>query len=317
MSMVRPQYAQLMARGLRKIFVQWNEMYQRELEYPAVFNVESMTAAYEDELEFAGTGPTPIKMENSPVFYTQLIQGGTIRAIPITYAIAARTSFELYDDDQYGIIKQVPKALSRSNRFTEEMVPWNIFNLGFSTVKTIDGVTLFNNQHPLLGGPAVTSYAPGIANIISAPGTYPNRPATDIDLSFAGIQLATNIFEGMIDGVGMLVTYKPKSILIEKSNRFLARELLGSPGKPGTSTNEINSLLGEDLGYMVGHYINLPSAWWMLCDKQYHHLKFKWRMKPVTDFDDDFDTGALKQKSTMRFTALPTNWLGTFGSNGP
>lgn len=317
MSMVRPQYAQLMAPGLRKIFVQWNEMYQRELEYPAVFNVESMTAAYEDELEFAGTGPTPIKFENSPVFYTQLIQGGTIRAIPITYAIAARTSFELYDDDQYGIIKQVPKALSRSNRFTEEMVPWNIFNLGFSTVKSIDGVTLFNNQHPLLGGPAVTNYAPGIANIISAPGTYPNRPATDIDLSFAGIQLATNIFEGMIDGVGMLVTYKPKSILIEKSNRFLARELLGSPGKPGTSTNEINSLLGEDLGYMVGHYINLPSAWWMLCDKQYHHLKFKWRMKPVTDFDDDFDTGALKQKSTMRFTALPTNWLGVFGSNGP
>jgi len=317
MSMVRPQYAQLMAKGLRKIFVQWNEMYQRDLEYPAVFNVESMTSAYEDELEFAGTGPTPIKQENSPVFYTQLIQGGTIRAIPITYAIAARTSFELYDDDQYGIIKQVPKALSRSNRFTEEMVPWNIFNLGFSTVKTIDGVTLFNNQHPLLGGPAVTNYAPGIANIISAPGTYPNRPATDIDLSFAGIQLATNIFEGMIDGVGMLVTLKPKSILIEKSNRFLARELLGSPGKPGTSTNEINSLLGEDLGYMVGHYINLPSAWWMLCDKQYHSLKFKWRMKPVTDFDDDFDTGALKQKSTMRFTALPTNWIGTFGSNGP
>lgn len=317
MSMVRPQYAQLMARGLRKIQVQWNELYQRDLEYPAIFNIETMTSAYEDEIEFAGTGPTPIKFENSPVFYTRIIQGGTIRAIPLTYAIAARMSFELFDDDQWGIIKQVPKALARSNRFTEEMVPWNIFNLGFSTVKTIDGVSLFNNQHPLLGGAAVTSYSPGIANIISAPGTYPNRPATDIDLSFAGIQLATNMFEGFIDGVGMPSVIKPKAILVEKSNRFLARELLGSPGKPGTATNDINSLLGEDLGYIVGHYLTLPAAWYMLADKQYHHLKFKWRMKPVSDFDDDFDTGALKQKSTMRFTALPANWYGTFGSNGP
>lgn len=317
MSMVRGQYAQLMAKGLRKIFVQWNDTYQRDLEYPAVFNVESMTSAYEDELEFAGTGPTPLKFENSPVFYTTLIQGGTIRAIPLTYALAARTSFELYDDDQYGIIKQVPKAISRSNRFTEEMVPWNLINLGFSTVKSIDGVSLFNNQHPLLGGPAATNYGPGLTNIISAAGTYPNRPATDIDLSFAGIQLMTNQFERMVDGVGLPIVYKPKAILIAPANRFLARELLGSPGKPGTSTNEINSLLGEDLGYIVGHYLTGDSPWFALCDKQYHHLKFKWRMKPVMDFDDDFDSGALKEKSTMRFTAVPANWLGTWGSNGP
>lgn len=317
MSMVRGQYAQLMAKGLRKIFVQWNETYQRDLEYPAIFNVESMTSAYDDELEFAGTGPTPIKFENSPVYYTSLIQGGTIRAIPLTYSLAARTSFELYDDDQYGIIKQVPKSISRSNRFTEEMVPWNIINLGFSTVKTIDGTPLFNNQHPLLGGPAATNYGPGLGNIISAAGTYPNRPATDIDLSFAGIQLMTNQFERMIDGVGLPIVYKPKSILCAPANRFLARELLGSPGKPGTATNEINSLLGEDLGYIVGHYLTGDTPWFALCDKQYHHLKFKWRMKPIMDFDDDFDTGALREKSTMRFTAVPANWLGVWGSNGP
>jgi hypothetical protein len=317
MSMVRGEYAQLMAPGLRKVFVQWSDTEQRGLEYPAVFNVESMTAAYEDELEFAGTGPTPIKFENSPVFYTALIQGGTIRAIPLTYAIAARSSFELQDDDQYNVIKQIPQALARSNRFTEEMVPWNLINLGFSTVKSIDGVSLFNNQHPLLGGTAATNYGPGLSNIISAPGTFPNRPATDIDLSFAGIQLMTNQFERMVDGVGIPIVYKPKSILVAPANRFLSRELLGSPGKPGTATNEINSLLGEDLGYMVGHYLTSDSAWFGLCDKQYHHLKFKWRMKPVMDYDDDFDTGALKQKSTMRFTAVPANWLGTWGSNGP
>lgn len=317
MSMVRGQYAQLMAPGQRKIFVQWNETYQRELQYPAVFNIETITSMYKDELEFAGTGPMPLKPENTPLSYTRLIQGGTIRSIPLTYGLASRCSFELHDDDQYGVIKQIPQALARSMRFTEEMVPWNIINLGFSTVKSIDGVTLFNNQHPLLGGPSATSYTPGIGSIISAPGTYPNRPAVDIDLSFAGIQLMTNQFQGMVDGQGLPITYFPKSILIHFTNRFLARELLGSPGKPGTATNEINSLLGEDLGYMVGNYLQSVGAWFALCEKKYHHLKFIWRQKPKTDFDDDFDTKALKQSVVSRFTAVPDNWLGVWGSNGP
>jgi hypothetical protein len=317
MSMVRGQYAQLMAKGQRFIFLQWNEMMQRELQYPAVFNVKSITSMYNDELEFAGTPPMVLKPENTPLFYTRLIQGGTIRAIPLTYGMAARSSFELHDDDQHGVIIQVPKALARSQRFTEELVAWNIINLGFSTVKTVDGVSLFNNQHPLLGGPTATSYTPGIGTIISAPGTYPNRPSTDIDLSFAGIQLMTNQFQGMIDGQGMPITYFPKSILIHFTNRFLARELLGSPGKPGTATNEINSLLGEDLGYMISNYLISVGAWFAFCEKKYHHLDFIWRQKPKTDFDDDFDTKALKESVVSRFTAIANFYYGTWGSNGP
>jgi len=187
MTMVRGQYAQLMAPLGRKVFNQWIDTFQRENEYPAVFHVENSTKAYEDELEFAGTPPAPEKPENTPVAYSQFKQGGTYRFIHLTYALAARVSYELYDDDQLNVVKQIPKALARSMRFTEEMVAWNVFNQGFATVKSIDGVTLFNNQHPLLGGPPATSYGPGLANVISSPGTYPNRPAVDVDLSFAAI----------------------------------------------------------------------------------------------------------------------------------
>ena len=317
MTMVRGQYAQLMAPGIHKLFNQWLDTYQRDLEYPAVFNVESITTAYADDVEFAGTGPMPYKPENTPVNYTQVIQGGTLRYIPLTYALAARASFELYEDDVYGVIKQIPKALARSQRFTEEMVPWNIFNLGFSTVKTIDGVSLFNNQHPLLGGPTATAYSPGLSGVISAAGTFPNRPAVDVDLSLAAVIAMTNQFERIVDGVGLPIVLKPKALVIPPALRFLARELLGSPGKPGTATNEINALLGEDLGYMVGHYLTSDTAWFAVCAKDQHQLKFMWRKKPDMDYDDDFDTDALKQKSKMRFAAGASHWLGTWGSNGP
>lgn len=317
MTMVRGQYAQLMAPGAHAIFNQWLDTYQRELEYPSVFNMETSTKAYEDDLEFAGTGPMPEKPENTPVAYTQVIQGATKRYIHLTYALAARVSFELYDDDQYGIIKQIPKALARSERFTEEMVAWNVFNQGFTTVKTIDGLSLFNNQHPLLGGPQATNVAPGVSGIISAAGTYPNRPAVDVDISFAAIQTMTNQFERMIDAQGLPIVYKPKMIVAPPEQRFLLRELLGSPGKPGTATNEINSLLGEDLGYMLGHYLTSTTAWFALCEKSMHQLKF-FRRKPVdVDYDDDFDTASLKQKSMTRYSVGASHWLGTWGSNGP
>jgi hypothetical protein len=265
----------------------------------------------------AGTGPMPLKPENTPVSYTQIIQGATYRYIPLTYAYAARMSFELVQDEQYGIMNKVPKALARSRHFTEEMVPWNVLNLGFSTQKSIDGVSLFNSAHPLLGGPVATSYAPGLSGVITSAGTYPNRPAVDIDISYAGIQLMTNQFERMVDGVGMPVAMKPKMIVATPENRYILRELLGSPGKPGTSTNEINALLGEDLGFAIGHYLTAANAWFALADKQYHQLNFFWRMKPKDEYDDDFDTGALKQKITMRFAAGVSNWIGTWGSNGP
>lgn len=317
MTMIRGQYAQLLAPGIDEIFNQWMETYQRDLEYPHIFHVENSTKAYEMEVEFAGTPPALEKPENSPVSYTQFVQGGSLRAIHLTYALAARVSHELYDDDQYGLTKQIPQALARSMRFVEEMVAWNIFNLGFSTAVTIDGKSLFNNQHPLLGGPGATSIGPGLGNVISLAGTYPNRPAVDVDLSFTAIQLMTNQFERLVDGQGLPIVMKPKAILIAPANRFLARELLGSPGKPGTATNEINSLLGEDLGYLVGHYLTSDTAWFALCDKSVHRLKFFRRQNIMTDYDDDFDTNSLKQKTHTRFSVLPAHWYGTWGSNGP
>jgi hypothetical protein len=105
-------------------------------------------------------------------------------------------------------------------------------------------------------------------------------------------------------------------LVIPPELKFIARELLGSSGKPGSSDNDINSLLGEDLSFMVCHYTTSQGAWFMLADKQYHYLKVFMRQAPKDTFDDDFDTDAIKQKVTMRMSAGATDWLGTWGTNG-
>jgi hypothetical protein len=290
---VRGAFPKLMAPGLHKIYVDALETEQRQEEYQAIFNVKTSTSEYEQDLKMAGFGPLQEKPENSPVTYTNMIQGGDKRYIHLTYALAVRTSKELWQDAKYGVINQAP-----------------------NNVTTTDGLPLFSNQHPLLGGSAATNTWAALPNLISAAGTFPNRPATDIDLSFTGVQLATTQFERLVDSQGLPINLKPKMVLIAPENRFLARELFGSSGKPATDTNDINSLLGEDLGYMVGHYLTSAGPWFVLSDKKNHSLTVFMRQNPEDEFDEDFDTGAMKQKTTMRMSAGATDWLGTWASNG-
>lgn len=314
---VRGQFAQTLAPGVHHWFLHFLDLQMREEHYSAVFNIENSTQAFEDEVEMAGVGIMPEKPEGTAAVYDDMIQGGTKRYIHLAYALGTRTSWELIEDDQYGILKQVPKAHARSAVFAREIVSWNVFNLGFSTITTTDGVSLFNTQHPLLGGTAATNVGPGLTNVIFAAGTFPNRPSPDIDLSFTGVQLMVNQFERLVDSQGIPVRVKPRYILIPPELKFIAREILGSPGKPYTNDNELNALLGEDLKFRVVHYLTSQSAWFGVAEKDGHQLKHFDRHPIDTDYDDDFDTRATKMLTYQRFSAGATSWVGTWGSLGP
>ena len=317
MTMVRGEFSQLMAPGLHAEFVHWIDTLQRTEEFSQILHVEPSDKAFEDEVEFSGLPPMPEKPEGEATVYNDALQGGTKRYINLTYALGVRSSFELFEDDQYGIIMQVPKALARSAHFTKEQNAWNLFNLGFTTQVTADGVSLFNNQHPLLGGTNATSVGPGLANVISAAGTYPNRPAVDIDLSFTAVQLMINQFERLVDSQGLPISVKPRFLVIPPELKWIAREILGSPHKPYTADNEINALIKEDLNYFVSHYLTSDSAWYAVTKKEGHWLKFIVRRELDEDFSDDFDTFSIKQLSRMRFSFGATSWMGTWGSDGP
>ena len=315
--MVRGAFAQTLAPGVHHWFLHFLDLQMREEEYTKFFNVETSTMSFEDEIEMAGVGAMPEKPEASAVVYDDMIQGGTKRYVHLSYALGSRASWELIEDDQYGIIKQVPKAQARSAMFAREQVSFNVLNLGFSTVITADGVSLFNTEHPLLGGAAATNVGPGLTNVISLTGTFPNRPNPDTDLSFTAVQGMVNQFERLIDSQGIPTRLKPRYVVIPPELKWTAREILGSPGKPYTADNELNSLVGEDLHFIVSHYTTSQSAWFVLCDKDSQQLKFFDRHPIDTDYDDDFDTRATKIITFQRFSAGATAWPGTWGSNGP
>jgi len=318
MPQVRAKFPQLMQPGLRKIYFDSLDDALKASSYPAVFNEETSTREYEQELEMAGISALQEKPENASTAYTEMKQGGSKRFYPITYSLGLRTSKELWDDDQYGLVKRGPTLLSRSAAFTQEMVAWNVFNMGFtSSVTVFDGNPLFYNQHALLGGAAATTLAPGAAGVISLAGTWPNRPAQDIDFSIAGLQLATNHAARMVDNMGFPIRLRWENLVTPPELRFLVREILGSTGKPYTADNTINSLIPEDYKNLEVPWLNSPSAWFLVAAKRDHSLKFISRERPSTDFDDDFDTDAIKQKTRCRMTSGAARWQGAWGTQGP
>jgi phage major head subunit gpT-like protein len=317
-TMVREQYALSMAPGLKHVFVHFLNLAMRASKWQHIFNEEKSDRFFEDEAEYGDIGALALKDEGTSVGYTTIVEGGSKRYLPLTYALAMRASFELFDDECYDIIKKMPKALARAAMFTVEMQAANIFNLGFTTsVTTTDGVSLFNNQHPLLGGVAATNLGPGVSNVISLAGTYPNRPATDVDLSVSALQLALNQYNRGITSSGLPWEIRPKTLLIPPELTWIAREILGSGNKPYTTDNEINALLGDGLNFMTWQYLTSQSAWFLLPEKSSHQLKYVERMKLKTAAADDFDTQSVKELAIMRFVFGATSWVGTWATNAP
>ena len=315
--MVRGTFAQTLAPGVHHWFIEFLDLQMRREEYSTFLNIDDSKQAYEDEVVMAGVGAMPEKVEAGAVIYDDLIQGGTRRYVHLSYALGSRASWELIEDDQYGLIRQTPKAQVRSAQFVREQVGANVLNLGFSTLLTADGVSIFNTAHPLLGGVQATNIAPGVASYISTSGTYPNRPTPDLDLSFTAIQTMINQFERQPDSQGIPIMTKPATIGIPPELKWTAREILGSPGKPYTANNELNALLGEDLKFQVLHYLTSTSAWLAWAERDNHQMKFYDRHPIDADYDDDFDTRTVKMVTFQRFSAGATTWQNTWGSNGP
>lgn len=313
----RGTFTQLLAPGLRKIVNQGEDWAMKNLEYPKYFNVENSDRAYEEDIEVAGVPPAVQTAEGVTISYFDPIQGGSKRYTHLKYALGTRITEEALEDDQYGVLKKVPNLHNRSHQFVEEQVAWNVFNNGFTTTTTTDGLALFSNVHPLLGGAQATSALPLPSSAFTTAGTYPNRPAVDVDISFTAIQNMMTMQRRLIDGVGMPLQKTVRTILIPPEIEVATAEILASAYKPGGAQNDINALLKFGLSYATITYFTSGTAWFGVAEKGETDINFFRRTGIRTDFSDDFDTNSLKMKTYSRFSVGATTWTGTWGSNGP
>lgn len=295
----RGAIASLLAPNLRKVYFETGK--ERPKEYPLVFNVSEMGWNPISDYQVSGLSTMPEKPEGTQFTFDEILTGGTKTYTAVPYGMAVEITWEAWRDELYGVMNEMVRCLARSARNREEVTAWGVLNNAFSTSFT--GFTaseaLCSTTHTGLDGE-----------------TRANRPAVDIGFSITGLQNAITRFEDMTDERGLPRLMAPSMALVTSADKFVAREILGSGGKPYTADNEINALIDEDLSYMVCHYITTSTYWFMLAAKGIHDLNFMWRDHEIFDvFDDPFTKNAIAT-NYMRLVAGYGAWRGTDGSTG-
>ncbi|MEE9595056.1 MAG: hypothetical protein V3V92_06620, partial [Candidatus Hydrothermarchaeales archaeon] len=240
---------------------------ERPMEFPFWVNVIDMPWRTITDQQVSGPGTVPQKPENTVFPGDDPIIGGTKSYTAIPWGLSMEVSFESWDDELYGYLRDLMSMLARSSRNRSEVNAHNVLNEAFVTTNNVgfDSAALASTAHTALDGRTAIA----------------NRPATDVGLSQTAIQNGLINFHDLTEERNLPQLMSPSIILSGATNVFVMRELLGSSGVPFSTDNEMNSIIPDELRWMVSHYIDTQTNWFMMASKGVHDLNFPIRNRPV------------------------------------
>ncbi|MCI4435741.1 MAG: hypothetical protein JHC33_02875 [Ignisphaera sp.] len=283
----------------------WGQAYdEHATEYDKLFDSETSSQNYEEDVQLTGFGLAPIKPEGQGVNYDSEMQGFTTRYTHVAYASGYIVTKEELDDNLYlEVSKRRASSLAMGFRQTKENVAANIYNRAFTGGYTGgDGVALCATNHPNTSG-----------------GTYANMPTVSADLSEASLEDAMIAIMGYQNDRGLLINVMPRSLIIARQEWYNANRILKSVYTPGSANNDINVLKATNAlpeGIVMNHYLTAPHAWFLRTNIQ-NGLKYYSRVGITFDQDNDFDTMNAKAKGYERYSFGWTDPRAIWGVNGP
>ena len=301
MAISRAQLAKELEPGLNALFGMEYARYENE--HAEIFETEASDRAFEEEVLIVGFGNAETKSEGQSVNYDSANEGFTARYTHETVALGFALTEEAVEDNLYDRLgARYTKALARSMAHTKQVKAANVLNNAFSSSFTGgDGVSLINTSHPLAGG-----------------GTLANRQTTMADLNETSLENALISISTFVDDRNMILALQGTKLVVPPQLQFVADRLLESPGRVGTSDNDINAVRNMGLlpqGYSVNHFLTDTDACFLLtdCPDGFKHFE---RTPISTSMEGDFDTGNVRYKARERYSFGFSNPRCVFGSQG-
>jgi hypothetical protein len=300
MAITRAQQQKQLLPGLHKV---WGDEYkQYPPQWSEIFQRQTSKRSFEEEQKISMFGLAAVKGEGAGITYDTAQEAFTARYTHTTYALGFAITEEAIEDNLYiPVAGRYTKALARSMAHTQEIVAASILNNGFTSGLGVDGVVLFSTAHPLVNG-----------------GTNSNRPTTGVDLNETALDAARIQIAKWTDERGLLIQAQPTKMIIPVEYAWTAERLLKTVLRPGTSNNDINSIVSTSFlpgGYVVNNRLTDPNAWFLKTDVP-DGLKMFERVPVKFSDDGDWETGNMRYKSRMRFSVGWSDPLGIWGSPG-
>jgi hypothetical protein len=301
MAISRAQLLKELLPGLNALFGMEYSSYGEE--HKELYEVETSERSFEEETKLSGFSAAPVKAEGTAIAYDNAQEAWTSRYNHETIALGFSITEEAVEDNLYdSLSKRYTKALARAMAYTKQVKAASVLNQAFAAgVTGGDGVSLCNTAHPLVSG-----------------GTNSNTFATQSDLNETSLEAAIIQIAGWTDERGLLIAAKGRKLIVPPALMFVAKRLLDTELRVGTTDNDINALRAMGAisgGFSVNHFLTDTNAWFLLTDVP-NGLKHFVRTPLQNSMDGDFDTGNVRYKSRERYSFGWSDPLGIFGSAG-
>jgi len=301
MAISRAQLLKELLPGLNALFGMEYATYGEE--HKELYEVETSERSFEEETKLAGFSAAPVKNEGQVITYDNAQEAWTARYNHETIALGFSITEEAIEDNLYdSLSKRYTKSLARAMAYTKQVKAAYVVNNGFTLplagTGSGDGVSLFSTAHPLVSG-----------------GTNSNTFSTSPDLNETSLEAAVIQIAAWTDERGLLIAAKPRKLIVPPNQMFVAKRLLDTELRVGTSDNDINALKAMGAipeGYKVNHFLTDTHGWYLLTDVP-NGLKHFVRTPLQNSMDGDFDTGNVRYKSRERYSFGYSDPMGIFG----
>lgn len=281
----------------------WGRTYdEHEVEYTDLFEVQSSSKAYEEDVQVTGFGLAPVKPEGAAISYDSETQGYTSRYTHVAYALGYICTYEELKDNLYEVVsKRRARANAFSMRQTKENVHANVYNRAFNSSYTGgDGTELIATDHSTLSG------------------DQSNHLTTAADLSEASLEDLVIQIAGATNDRGLKISLMPRCLIIPRQLWFEANRILKSTLQNDTANNAINVLKSTNAfpdGIKMNHYLTDADAWFIKTNCPNGMISFQ-RDRTGLEQDNDFDTKNAKAAAYDRYSPGWTDFRGLYGSPG-
>lgn len=297
MTITTSQIKDLLLPGLNAVFganynqfpAQWSEIYEKH----------TSEMAFERDVEVKLLGLAQQRAEGQATAFEDMGERYLYTYRHVTVALGFVFTRNALRDNLYkSQFGPNVSALKRSLMQTKEVLGANVLNNASDTSGMFnggDGVPLLSTQHP------------------TDVGYVANTPVIQQELNETSLQDAIIGIRNFRDAAGLRVMAKPKKLIVSPSNQFVAKRLLDSQGRVGTTDNDTNAVKSMIENWSINDFLSNPKAWFLTTDID-NGLKYFSRDPLETDMYTEFNTDNLLTKATERYSFGFSNARGIYGN---
>lgn len=268
-----------------------------------LYRILPSNSAYEEFMEVGAIQDIPEfngKLETlgmAPGFYRKIE--------PKEYGGMVVTERKFFDDEKYGVTRQIAKKMMESAMRVRDKVAvrpiGNAFSAAFDYMQSEEGVALCSSSHATKAG---TSTASGFDNAGSTALSKTSVAATKILMN----QFRNDISE-------RISPRRKLALVVPEALEDLAMEIMGTPSGLDTTESNKNVLYQRHEVITIPRLDDIDTNNWFMVDMDMIKDELIWidRIKPEAESDVDFSTKQFQQSIYFRFANGPIGWRFIYG----